>query len=941
VASAPKRVYIVSHTHWDREWYLTFNRFRVNLVEVVDRVLEALENDPDFAHFVLDGQTCALEDYLAVAPHEAERIAGLVRSGALAIGPWYILPDEFLVSAEATARNLLYGHAVARRFGEPQKVGYLPDSFGHLAQLPQILRLAGIDSFIYTRGSGNEIERLGWEYEWTAPDGSSVLAINQCDGYCNAAGLGFAEIWHAHTQRSVDLDLAVQKVSELFARMADLANGDIYLLNNGCDHFGPQADFGAVLDALRNAFPDTEFLHTRFEPYLDAVRDAGLAGKRHQGDLLAGKLHLILSGVWSARMYLKQQNEYVQNLLTAYVEPLCTYTHFLLGEPYRTGVIDHAWQKLLRNHPHDSICGCSTDQVHHEMETRFAAVRQTGEQLLTKLQRRLVPYFGRTAAEDRSTVLPVANPLPWRRTAVVERLVVLQPLDYDLENLRLFDEVGNEVAFEVADRRIVERFWGIDYRAELFADRQHELFRPYRERFADRILKSDAERGEHDCFLTIRFVAENLPAVGHTRYFLTDDGPPAALSLVGPGRPAQPATDNDPGAQPVRVAGDTIENGFCRVRLHPDGTFDLHDKRTGSRLHRLNRLEDSADVGDEYDYCPSKTPRSVYSDGCAGDVAVVVDTGLTASLEASFRLRLPRAIAPDRRTRSTDLVDCRVRTRITLSRFCPCVTVDTTFDNQARDHRLRVEFPTDLATDTLVTDGHYRIAHRCFTEQPASDDWLQPPPGTYPQQDFSLVQADGRGLAVLNRGLPEVAAARDAEGRATIVLTLLRCVDWLSRDDLHCCDRSNAGPTLFTPDAQCLGEQRFRYAVLPFGGDYIAANIKKISQSWRTPVLVGQGVADGSLAGASLVEKMSPAVAFSALKKHQTRDSLVLRLYNLTGEPVTETLRFGLPVAGAWRVDLLEERLDGATPDRIEDTRRLVCALGPHEIVTVEVALHH
>ncbi|MBT8461890.1 MAG: hypothetical protein KJO44_05145, partial [Gemmatimonadetes bacterium] len=202
--------FVVSHTHWDREWYQTHGEFRVDMDRAFRAVFDDLETG-GLDHFVLDGQAILLEDYLAARPEESDRIRELVSSGRLAVGPWYILPDEFLVSGEATVRNLLHGHRAAAELGGVQKVGYMPDSFGHVAQIPQILQGAGIDSFIYTRGDGDEVDRLGWEYRWQAPDGSEVLAINQVRGYCNAGGLGMHEIWHAHTPREVDPAHAVQQ----------------------------------------------------------------------------------------------------------------------------------------------------------------------------------------------------------------------------------------------------------------------------------------------------------------------------------------------------------------------------------------------------------------------------------------------------------------------------------------------------------------------------------------------------------------------------------------------------------------------------------------------------------------------------------------------------------------------------------------------------------
>jgi len=302
MTAVPKHAVLVSHTHWDREWYLTFPRFRVQLLETVDAVLDLLETDPDFQHFCLDGQTLALEDYLQARPQQADRIRHLAASGQLGLGPWYVLPDEFLVSGEATVRNLQLGHQTANNYGGVQKVGYLPDTFGHLAQMPQILSQAGIDSFIYWRGHGDEHDSLGLEWTWEAPDGSQVLAVNQEDGYVNAAALGHEELWHAHTRRRLDPAWAVSKIHDLFARMGKRSRSTTWLLNNGCDHHPPQREFGRMLTVLREAYPDTEFTHGSFKQFLKALRrDLPDDLPTWSGELLGGKNALILSGVWSAR----------------------------------------------------------------------------------------------------------------------------------------------------------------------------------------------------------------------------------------------------------------------------------------------------------------------------------------------------------------------------------------------------------------------------------------------------------------------------------------------------------------------------------------------------------------------------------------------------------------------------------------------------------------
>ena len=925
--SAKKRTaYVVSHTHWDREWYLPYHRFRVSLVRIVDQVLDALENDESFEHFLLDGQTVVLEDYLEARPEEAERIAALVRGGALSIGPWYVLPDEFLVSGEATVRNLLIGHAVAGEFGPVQKAGYMPDSFGHIAQMPQILRRAGIDSFIYTRGNGDELEELGLEYLWRAPDGSEVLAINQWGGYCNAAALGLAEMWHAHTRREIDTGRAVEQIGDLIERMETRTNCDVLLLNNGCDHHPPQKGFGTILESLREAFPDIEFVHGTLTDYVAAVRESGSAKNVRAGEMLGGRYHHILSGVWSARMRLKQQNDAAQTLLTGYVEPVAAYSHFLLGRPYPRGLIDYSWKLLMKNHPHDSICGCSTDEVHREMEPRFAGVVGTGEQLLSAELEYLTPAFGRQAEDDDETVVCVVNTLPFTRTEVIERLVVFQPPGVDSHRLRLHDEAGHPVPFTIVSKRYVERFWGIDYRGELFSSRQGDLFRKYVDHFGDRIVRAEADRDEADCFLTVQFVARDLPALSHCNYYFRHESDQVT----------EEASHRPPSVWAVRVVGNSLENDLVRVTLHHNGTFDVEDKRNGQVYPGLNLYEDTEDVGDEYDYSPAANSLTLTSAGTYGDIRAVEDTGLRAQLEVRYELHLPSALEKNRDHRRPDTVGCLTTTRVRLAAGSPLVEVEMDFENGARDHRLRALFPTPVVTDTVLSDGRFLLNERPL-EKPDGTGWVQPPPATYPQQEFSLVSDGERGLAVLNRGLPEIEAARGKDGGARLALTLLRCVGWLSRDDFGTRNRANAGPTLHTPEAQCVGQQRFRYAVVPFAGNHIAAGIKDLSLRYRTQVLTKQGVRDQCVpGGVGLLEKTSERTCVSAIKKHETRDTLVVRLYNFTGSAVDETLRFGMDVTEAWLTDLLEERLSGLS---VNGSRELSLELGPHEITTVEIEL--
>ncbi|MBK9474388.1 MAG: hypothetical protein IPO18_19310 [bacterium] len=926
VAGQPRRAFLVSHTHWDREWYLPFNRFRVHLLEVVTKVLDQLEADPSFRAFVLDGQGCALEDFLAAAPHERTRIDALAAAGRLAVGPWYILPDEFLVSGEATVRNLQYGR-LAVPAGGLQKVGYMPDSFGHIAQMPQLLRLCGIDSFIFTRGLGDEAAQLGWLFRWAAPDGSEVLAVNQCDGYCNAGGLGYAEIWHAHTARIPCPERAAEKVGELFAKMAARPGAEPALLNNGCDHFGPQQRFGDIMARLRDAWAGTEFTHGRFEDFLAAARAEAPDASRPawSGELLGGRDHLILSGVWSSRMPLKQENEYCQGLLTRVVEPLAAAAHFLGGESWPGGLLDTAWKELLRNHPHDSICGCSTDEVHREMVTRFGAVRQTGEHWLARRLNRICPMFGPAPEDDRDTVIAVANPLPRQRTEVVERVVVLQPFGYDLGKLRLVDEQGRPVPCEIVRRRFLERFWGIDYRAEISAGNQLAMLEPYLKRFGDRIIGNERDQGVKDCFLHLRFLARDLPAVGHALYRLTDEPGPL------------PARDSFTPVSARRAGEDAVlDNGLVRAVLHPDGTIDLTDLANGHVYDGLNLLEDSEDAGDEYDFGPAPVPETVFAGGAPGELRVIDSTPLLGAAVTVLRFDLPRSLTRGRRGRDPRTTPCDVEVRITLATGSRRLDIETTINNRAFDHRLRAWFPTGLACAEVVSDGAFMLNRRPCA-RPTNPDWPQPAPPTWPQQDWSVLGDGKDSLAVFNRGLPEFEVLDDGQGRAIFALTLMRCVDWLSRDDFAARKNTNAGPTLYTPDAQLIGRRTFHYAVMPGGGDLFADEVPFESARYRAAPPTHQGVGAGSVPAALALACSEPRVSVTAIMRARDGEGLVVRLCNLDGAPVEAALRLGFIARACRKTGLLEDELPVSreAPMLAADGRSLTVPLAGGEIATV------
>ena len=194
-------------------------------MDVVDEVLELLETDPRM-RFTLDGQLATVDDYVEIRPEGEERIRSLVLAGRLAIGPWQTLMDEFLVSGESIFRNLEAGLARADELGGAMQIGYLPDQFGHVAQMPQILRAFGIKTAVVWRGVPTAIE--SHVFDWEAPDGSVVRAEYLPDGYSNAA-------WAFDEPGDAKLLRVAEQLQPWF-------NGDPVLLMAGTDHMPPVRD---------------------------------------------------------------------------------------------------------------------------------------------------------------------------------------------------------------------------------------------------------------------------------------------------------------------------------------------------------------------------------------------------------------------------------------------------------------------------------------------------------------------------------------------------------------------------------------------------------------------------------------------------------------------------------------------------------------------------
>jgi mannosylglycerate hydrolase len=930
----PTTLLVVPHTHWDREWYQTFQQFRRRLIHAVDAVLDVLERDPGFRHFMLDGQTILLDDYLEVRPENAERLRTLARAGRLLVGPWYLQPDEFLVGGESLIRNLQIGSRAASEYGGTMPVGYVPDLFGHIGQLPQILRGMGLGNAVLWRGVGEQVERS--EFLWAAPDGTSVLAIWLCDewGYSNARTL------------PLDLEGLQIRLRALEEPLRQRATTGTLLLMNGSDHLEPQAGLPEAIAAVNARLQNggTNVVIGTLPEYIAAIERADPPLATYTGELRSSRYAHLLPGVLSTRMWIKQRNATCEAALVRWAEPAAALA-WLNGAPYPDGLLRVAWRHLLTNHPHDSICGCSIDQVHEEMRPRFDQSEQIAEMITRESLAHLAEQVDTRALGSDGAPVVVFNPSSHVRTdlAACELEVPSGPIE-------IVDETGQPVPCHVAET----------WTSELLVQELHkdivtsmiDLARPGRLEgysITGVAFHHEAGTGVEDVLVTVSDQAEpDLPAVAEgiehilasarrddiTSFrvvvhevqrarveLLATDVPPLGMRAYAlRARRAAPDAAGDAGAGAIRTEAGAIENEHFRVEADAaNGAFTMVDKATGNRFPGLNQFVDGGDVGDLYTYCPPAEDALVIRPHQPAHVEVVADGALRATLRLTMRYALPRRCVRSRHARHSETVECAIITEISLAPGVRRVSVRTTVHNAARDHRLRVLFPVPFRAEWSDAEGAFAVVRRPARQaEPAAgqapwSEWAEAPVDTHPQKRFIDVSDGTRGLAVLNRGLPEYEVVPEAEhGGAVVALTLLRAVEWLSRGDLTT-RRGHAGPALLTPGGQCLGDHTFEYALVPHAGwwDGASMEVANAAEDFEAGLrAVATGTHEGALPAVwASVTLAPPELALSALKRAEREDGLVLRVYNPTARPVSASVRLPRPFRAVRLVNLNEDEL--------------------------------
>ncbi|WP_311931619.1 alpha-mannosidase [Microbispora sp. H11081] len=905
---------VVPHTHWDREWYLPFQRLRVGLVRVLDEVLDAMAADPAY-RFTMDGQLAAVEDYLELRPARRGDVARFVAEGRLAVGPWLILADEFLCSGETLVRNLEYGMRGAAALGGAMPVGYLPDQFGHCAQMPQILSLAGLRLACVWRGVPAHVDRDA--FDWTGADGTTIRTCYLPGGYANASGLF-----------SGPAEGLPGRVAAFASAARGWAAGDTLLAMCGGDHSAPVREITAP--GLRVA--------TLAEALAGLDERPGDGLPRVTGELRSHARAHILPGVVSARVHLKQAMARAERVLVRYAEPLSAL--WPADRSVRERLIDMAWRSVIACGGHDSVTGCGSDETAQQVAARIAEAGQTAQAVVDLVTASL-------AGAARKDALVVVNPSPFERTGLVLA-------DLPEDRAALADGQGRPVPVQRLEHAATLLGETVMDDLSALLGRVHE-----RALYGHEIVSWTV--GDGVFTVTVSRHACGAYAYEDLRRAVLDAGPGpwlvrtvaepvvtvAALVTVPPlgravltARPAAPmapapvahALRADPyGFEPV------LDNGLLRVRVADDGTLSLRGAG-GVEVRGVGRIVHGGDAGDTYNHAPP--PGDLLLDRPSHVTVEEICSGpLTGAYEITRSYDWPAAAG------DATAVPTAVTTRVELRAGEPFARCEITMDVRCRDHRVRWHAPLPRAAAQSYAEGQFAVVRRGLTAEGGGGER---PVATFPAESF----AAAGGLAVLldhvtEYEITEYEITRDGiSGSGTeMALTLVRSVGYLSRDHNPCRD-APAGPETPAPAAQCQGPLTVRFAVLPYAGGWHDAGLPRLAEEFRHDLLAvpGTGTGDtedtGGAAGTDWGGRLAvggDGVVMAALRERDGRLEVRLVAEHPTA---TEAVVQG-DFTAAWTAGVLGSPLSPleVSHDEGGSLRTARVPLRPFEIATVHLAM--
>lgn len=907
------KFYYFNSTHWDREWYMTKDAFRYGLVKMFAKLTDIFKTDKDFKKFTFDGQTIVLEDILEIHPEWRSEMQELISSGKLNVGPWYVMPDEFLESGEAAIRNLLIGRKIARSFGaEPWPMGYVCDIFGHYGQLPQLMAGFGITGIVAWRGIPYDAEAF---LIWESPDGSKIPLFH----FMPRNGYGsFSMEIRGLKDTPMDENKFKTRLKEWLTDYEKFY-GDRIVLSDALDHTEPNHDTIKMLGWIKDCYPDCEIIHDDFTAVF-----ANEYKEPEKLPLFKGELiHPIepvrhgayqISSTLSSRYDLKQANDHCENTLENEIEPMLAEAA-INGTTDSIPFLNHAWKHLIQNHAHDSICGCSPDMTHRHMLPRFEEVMTVADEI--KREHRWLDFEKITqnprwqilhsdfyddwdkalahCDENGNYTLRLYNPLPYQVNKISEvEIAFPAAMPYKTQHATAPFSPEGTYTFEIFD----EKGKKVDYKISKIIRSEHRVL----------------AIGTYQTFNIYKVVTElDLRASGWTEYKIRPvDHPIRNLRSLLTGRLS-------------------ASNGIISLKINDNGTFDVTDLRSNTVYAGQNDYRLHRDIGNGWAFI-EPVGGDVTVSGYLKSVRITHDSSEMAEFEIVRAFNIPAEIIFEGGVYqnfkgffpSDNIITQEIKTFVAIDRKSDQIQIRTEIDNKLKDCRLQLIVPTAIKGNYFANQQFTTVCRQPGRVFNAESEYYQE--AESPDKNFEGIigkrTANGGFAFIGKEGFHECGCPSENEGDLTV--TLFRSFRRTVMSD---------GET----EGQLNKKLSFEYILKCLTPDCSMTELNHIRKAMQSVPAITHLVPDYQIKehkDGSFVT-LEGALTFSALKTADNGNSneLIIRLYNPENETKSSTVKFDriFKKAELCRIDETVEKL-------LENNQQEFCISAvPHKIITVKI----
>lgn len=876
-----RKVHVVPHSHWDREWYFTTSRSKVYLMKDLKDVLDTLESNPDFKYFMVDAQGSLLDDYIKWMPQDKDRITKLVKEKKLVIGPWYTQTDQLVISGESIVRNMYYGMKRCETFGGYMNVGYVPDSFGQSGNMPQIYKEFGIEDTLFWRGVSDDMVNHT-DYNWRGDDGSVVFTTQIPFGYYIGGNIPedpkqSEEFWQ----------------KECFEKAGGRSATKHIYFPNGFDQAPIRTNLPEIIKERNEKDPENEYVISCIEDYIKDVKSENPELEEVSGELVIAKHMRIHKSIFSSRSDLKVMNTQIQNYVTNVMEPLLTLS-YNLGNDYPHEAVGEIWKLLFENAAHDSIGSCISDTANEDVYVRYKQARDIAVNLV-ELHSRLIATSVKNDAEMTFTLI---NTLPQKRndTVVVKTYI-------PGGNFAILDEKGNKVDYTVIESRDLT-----DYvlSQTIKLDPSRKFYVP------SQVLEA-----------TIAIKTSDVPAFGYVQYTLDTKGN-SAKNLE---------------------KKNTLENEFYAINVEEDGSLTITDKENNVTYKNQGVLVENGDDGDSFNYSPPRKDLEVFSNKseCSVEVSgsdiydqavikfnMVVPKDLEERAEGKVSVNLPITMTVALR-KDSKVIDFNVHVDNKGLSHRLCVLFDSQivssfnyadeqFGSIKRPNYYEKEMKLYMASAENKTEKKTGVQELANWANDQST-WQEPPISIEPTQSYVSLTDGKQGIAVIPQGVREY----EVLDNHMIRLTLFRTYGFMGKENLiYRPGRASGERIIETPAAQLLKEMDFAFGFTTYASDINEANVDTLAKAYNTNIEVytyaeflngrlifSQREIEGTKEARYSLFETENKLVVSAMKKAEDNDGYIIRLFNgKNHENISDTIKFNFDVKEAYYTNLREEKTE-------------------------------